>query len=44
MKVGSSRAPLQLTDVTSKKCVSVELCSSICVAVDAVERDYRPLG
>ena len=44
MKVESSRAPPQLTGATSKKCVSVELCSSICVAVDAVERDYRPLG
>ena len=42
MKVESSRMPPQLTGATSKKCVGVELCSSICVAVDAVERDYRP--
>lgn len=39
MKVETSKAPPQFTGATSKKCVSAELCSSICVAV---ERDYRP--
>ena len=42
MRVENSKESSQFTGVTSKKCVSVELCSSICVAVDAVERDYRP--
>ena len=42
MKVETSKAPPQFTGATSKKCVSAELCSSIYVAVDAVERDYRP--
>ena len=42
MRVETSKAPPQFTSATSKKCVSAELCSSICVAVDAVERDYRP--
>ena len=42
MRVETSKVPPQLTGVTSKKRVSAELCSSIYVAVDAVERDYRP--
>ena len=42
MKVETSKAPPQFTGATSKKCVSAELCSSICVALDAVECDYRP--
>jgi len=42
MKAETSKVPPQFTGATSKKCVSAELCSSICVAMDAVERDYRP--
>ena len=42
MKVETSKVPPQFTGATSKKCVSAELCSTMCVVMDALERDYRP--